>query len=47
MGIVDLPQTVWGYIFLASAFALVIALRATDPRRKRSHDRGRPPHNPR
>lgn len=33
MGIVDLPQPVWGYILLGLAAALVVALWITDPRR--------------
>jgi hypothetical protein len=33
MQIFDLPQPVWGVIFLVLAAALLIALRITDPRR--------------
>lgn len=39
MGVVDLPQPVWGYIFIGLAAALLLALWVTDPRRRRRRDR--------
>lgn len=39
MGVVDLPQPVWGYIFLGAAAALIVALWLTDPRRPRRRTR--------
>lgn len=43
MSVSDFPQAVWGYIFLGSFLALLIALRVTDRRRDRHagrNDRG-------
>ncbi len=37
MGVVDLPQPVWGDILIGLATALVIALWIADPRRPRRH----------
>jgi hypothetical protein len=35
MGVYDLPQTVWAWIFLVLLIALLVALWITDPRHRR------------